>query len=169
MIVGWGWTDTEVAAVEVPQAFSPVTVYEVVAVGVMATPLLTPPVHVYVTAPLAVKVVDLPGHTPPVALLFTIARVGIPCITETVTTAAELQPAVVVPVTENAVVDVGPTTRLVLEDPVFQVWLEAPAALSVTEEPVQITGCDGVIRIPGYTVTGTVFVLMHPDPPPCTV
>ena len=41
----------------------PVTVYVLVEVGIKLTPSVTPPDHVYVVAPLALKVTDLPSQT----------------------------------------------------------------------------------------------------------
>jgi hypothetical protein len=43
---GIGWMETEMTAVELPQALKPVTTYVAETVGEKATPLVMPPVHV---------------------------------------------------------------------------------------------------------------------------
>jgi hypothetical protein len=62
--VGVGLTVIVVVAVFVqPLALVPVTVYVVVARGVNGTPFVTPPVHVYVVAPVPFSVTAVPLHT----------------------------------------------------------------------------------------------------------
>ena len=61
--------------------------------------MFTPPVQVYVTAPLAVSVVEFPGQMPPEGLLFTTFSVGVPGTTVTVIGTLELQPSGVRPLT----------------------------------------------------------------------
>ena len=72
---------TDVAAVDVPQPFWPVTVYDCVADGVKAAPFTMPLVHVYVTAPVAVSVTVLPKQV--VLVLLVIDKLGKPELTFT--------------------------------------------------------------------------------------
>jgi hypothetical protein len=66
---------------------------------------------VYVRAPLAVRVTNWFGHTPPEALeVFTTVSVGVPASTVTETTTLVVQPAVLVPTTVYEVLAVGETT-----------------------------------------------------------
>ena len=93
-----------VVALLCPQPLVPVTVYTVVAAGKKLTPFVTvdaPPAHVYVSAPLAVKVAVLPTQIPALELaVLTIDNDGTDPFTVILTDAEELHPAVLVPVTE---------------------------------------------------------------------
>src|SRR6185437_8159659 len=94
---------------------------------------LEPVFQVYVVAPAAVKFTDAPAQT---VGLFTVT-VGLATIV-TVDTALAVQPAVV-PVT---VYDVAPGVTLngLALEPVFQVYVVAPAAVKFTDEPAQAVG-----------------------------
>ena len=64
VIVGSGLTVTSLVAVFVqPLTSVPVTVYVSVPAGTNEVPLVAPPVQVYDTAPVPVKVTDAPAHT----------------------------------------------------------------------------------------------------------
>ena len=88
---------TVVVAVFVqPAALVPVTVYVAVAVGIKLTPLVIPPLQVYVVAPPPFNVTDVPAQTDDaVAVEVTVGNE----LTVIVVVAVFVQPAELVPVT----------------------------------------------------------------------
>lgn len=96
--VGEGFTVMSCVAVAVQPAVVPVTVYVVVIAGETVTgfPESDPGIHVYVVAPFAVSVVELPEHS--VVLVAETPTVG-DGVTVTSTVCVDVQPFAAVPVT----------------------------------------------------------------------
>ena len=117
---GNGFTVTLTVAVPVhPAVLVPVTVYAVVALGVIVllAPLPNPPDQLYVFAPLAVNTEVAPLHIAAgLAVAVTVGKE----FTVTLTVAVPVHPAVLVPVTEYVVVALGVTVMLAVLPPVFQ-------------------------------------------------
>ena len=64
---------------------------------------------------------------------------------------ADVQPAVLVPVTVYVVVEVGETEMLVpVKEPGIQVYVDAPLAVNVTEDPIQTEGDELLTVTVGY-------------------
>jgi len=117
---GNGFTVTLTVTVPVhPAVLVPVTVYVVVALGVtvLLAPLPNPPDQLYVFAPLAVSTEVAPLH---IAAGLAVALTDGNGFTVTLTVAVAVHPAVVVPVTEYVVVELGVTVMLAVLPPVFQ-------------------------------------------------
>src|SRR5688572_9579578 len=98
--------ETVVTAVADPQALKPVTVKFDVDPMVNGTPLLMPPVQLYVVAPCPLKAILLLGQIPPVVLVLTIVTVGV-LSTVTVMALFAIQPNALVPETAYVVLTVG--------------------------------------------------------------
>lgn len=113
--VGFGLTVKEIVLVFThPLAFVPLTVYNVVVLGVTLTllPEIEPGIHVYVTAPVDERVEELPEQILVGLALAIIVGLGIIFI---VIVLLEVQPNVFEPVTVYVVVTLGVT---VIELPV---------------------------------------------------
>ena len=82
----------------------------------------------------------------------------------TLTVAVPVHPAVLVPVTEYVVVELGVTVMLAVLPPVFQLYVFAPLAVSTEVAPLHIAAglADAVTDGNGFTVTLTVAVPVHP-------
>jgi len=82
----------------------------------------------------------------------------------TLTVAVPVHPAVVVPVTEYVVVELGVTVMLAVLPPVFQLYVFAPLAVNTEVAPLHIAAglADAVTDGNGFTVTLTVAVPVHP-------
>ena len=108
-----------VAVPEHPSDVIPVTVYVVVPVGdtVLELPLPKLCDQLYVFAPLAVNTELAPLH---IAAGLADALTDGNGFTVTLTVAVPVHPAVVVPVTEYVVVELGVTVMLAVLPPVFQ-------------------------------------------------
>ncbi len=89
----------------------------------------------------------------------------------TLTVAVPVHPAVLVPVTEYVVVELGVTVILAVLPPVFQLYVFAPLTVSTEVAPLHIAAglADALTVGNGFTVTLTVAVLVHPDAVPVTV
>ena len=105
-----------------------------------------PGVHVYVDAPLAVKVVKLPLQmvTGPEVVTFGKAF------------------TVTVPVTVYTVVETGLTVIAAVAGPVFHEYVDAPLAVIVPELPLQIVALVEVTLGKAFTVTVVLAVPVHP-------
>ena len=117
---GNGFTVTLTVAVPVhPSAVVPVTVYVVVLVGDTVLELPVPRLcdQLYVFAPLAVNTDVAPLH---IADGLADALTDGNGFTVTLTVAVPVHPAVLVPVTEYVVVELGVTVMLAVLPPVFQ-------------------------------------------------
>ena len=117
---GVGLTVIIILAVpEHPSAVVPVTVYVVVPVGdtVLELPLPKLCDQLYVFAPLAVSTEVAPLH---IAAGLADALTDGNGFTVTLTVAVPVHPAVLVPVTEYVVVELGVTVMLAVLPPVFQ-------------------------------------------------
>jgi len=88
----------------------------------------------------------------------------------TLTVAVPVHPAVLVPVTEYVVVELGVTVILAVLPPVFQLYVFAPLTVSTEVAPLHIAAglADALTVGNGFTVTLTVAVLVHPDAVPVT-
>ena len=119
-----------------------------------------PGCQVYVDAPLAVSVVELFGHTT-LFPLTVIVGIG---LTVTVIVAVFVHPAAEVPVTVYVVVDAGVTVADAVEIfPGIQLYVEAPLAVSVVEDPAQIEFVPVAVTVgSAFTVTVIVAVFVHP-------
>jgi hypothetical protein len=166
VIVAAGLTVTVATAVPVqPAAFVPVTVYEVVLVGLTEIGLVVAPVfQEYVEAPEAVNVAVAPLQI--VGELTVIVAGG---LTVTVATAVPVHPAASVPVTVYEVVLVGETEIGLVVAPVFHEYVEAPEAVNVAVAPLQIVGELTVIVAGGLIVTVATAVAEQPVVVPVTV
>ena len=136
--VGEGLTVIVTCAVPVQPAVVPVTVYVVVAAGetVIGEPLIFPGFQVYDVAPEPVSVVELPAQIVELDAVAVTVGVG---VTVTVIVAVFVHPALNVPVTVYVVVAAGETTTDVpLRFPGCQVYVVAPAPVSVVDPPEQI-------------------------------
>jgi hypothetical protein len=141
-----------------------------VAVGVKDTPLVTPPVHVYVDAPVPASVTAVPEHTVWSTPAFTIGR----GLTVTVTDAVFVHPEVV-PVTVYVVVVPGDAVTVAPVDgerPVVgdHVYVVAPEAVNVVEAPAHMAVLGLTVTVGGgRTVTVTWSVVTQPAVVPVTV
>jgi len=146
-----------------PAVLVPVTVYVVVALGVtvLLAPLPNPPDQLYVFAPLAVNTDVAPLH---IAAGLADALTDGNGFTVTLTVAVPVHPAVLVPVTEYVVVELGVTVMLAVLPPVFQLYVFAPLAVSTEVAPLHIAAglAVAVTDGNGFTVTLTVAVPEHP-------
>jgi hypothetical protein len=96
-----------------------------------------PLVHVYVSVPNAVNVIELPLQI--VALLVLRVNVGFEFTATVIADGVLKHPAILVPVTVYTVVDDGLTTVLVMLAPVFiNVYVFAPLGVKVAVLPKQI-------------------------------
>jgi hypothetical protein len=142
----------------------PVTVYVVVVVGETVTgdPLSDPGIHVYVVAPLAVMVAELPAQIVAVDVVVVTVGVGFTVI---VLVAVPVHPFAAVPVTVYVVVPAGETVTVPpLRLPGFQLYVAAPPPVSVSELPLQIVVVEDVAVTvgEGFTVIVLVAVPVHP-------
>ena len=133
-----------VAVLTQPAADVPVTVYVVLTDGDTAALAPVAPVfQVYVLAPEATKVTVGSG------------------VTDTIETAVLVHP-LVVPVTVKFVFVVGDTFNGFNNDPVFQVYVLAPEATKVPDDPAQIVVLLTAMLGNALTVTLTVLVFVQP-------
>ena len=155
---------TVLTAVAEQEPLDPVTVYDVVIIGVTTMVAVVAPVfHVYVEAPLAVMVAEVPAQV--VAELA--ATVGVE-VTVIVAVLSLVQ-LLTVPLTVYVVVDPGLCEIPAELDPVFHVYDVAPLAVSVAVFPEQILA-EFTLMV-GVLITVTVVVLMFEQLPvePVTV
>jgi len=115
----------------------------------------------YVFAPLAVNTELAPLH---IAAGLAVAVTDGNGFTVTLTVAVPVHPAVVVPVTEYVVVELGVTVMLAVLPPVFQLYVFAPLAVNTEVAPLHIAAglADALTDGNGFTVTLTVAVPVHP-------
>jgi hypothetical protein len=164
VIIGNGLTVTVATAVAEQPVEVPVTVYEVVDIGVTEIGFVDAPVdHEYESAPLAVSSALSPSQI--VGELTVIIGSE---LTVTVATAVAEQP-VEVPVTVYEVVEVGVTEIGFVEAPVDQEYESAPVAVKSALSPEQIVGELTVIIGNGLTVTVATAVAEQPVEVPVTV
>ena len=150
-------TVTVTCAVDEQPAVVPVTVYVVVVAGEteIGEPLMLPGIQLYDVAPLPVSVVEEPAQM--VGLEAVAVTVGVG-LTVTVMVAVDAHPGPSVPVTVYVVVVAGDTvTGLPLMLPGIQLYVVAPAAVSVVDPPEQIglVEAEAVTFGAGPTVTVT--------------
>ena len=143
----------------------PITEYTVLAGGIKATPLVAAGLHVYVWAPAAFSVMELPEQT---TALFTEAVMIGKALTVTCTVArlVLVQPVrVLVPVTEYVALSVG-ENEVPLGAGGFQVYVSAPLPVSERELPMQTAGVLAAAETTGrlltVIVTAATLVLAHP-------
>jgi len=124
-----------------PAALVPVTVYVVVALGVtvLLAPLPNPPDQLYVFAPLAVNTELSPLH---IADGLAVAATDGNGFTVTLTVAVPVHPTLLDPVTVYVVLLVGVTVMLAVLPPVFQLYVLAPLAVNVDDDPEHIVAGD---------------------------
>jgi hypothetical protein len=161
---GLGTTNTGTTAVLVQPPLLPVTVKEVVVLGVTTTvdPDIFPGFHVKLAAPAAVKVTLFPIQTGVGDAEAIIVGVG---ITNNVWVVEFLQPNTLAPNTVNMVVLDGLTVTVApLRLPGIQVNVAAPEAVKVAVLPLQIrVGEAEVVSVgKGLTVNVNVVLLLHP-------
>ena len=162
--VGEGFTVITRVAVPVQPAVVPVTVYVVVIAGETVTevPVNDPGIQLYVVAPLAVIVVELPEQI--VVLVAVVVTVGLG-VTLTVTVCVLVQPLTAVPVTVYVVVPAGLTvTGDPVSDPGIHAYVDAPPPVSVVLLPAQIVELPALAVTVGvvFTVTVRVPVVVQP-------
>lgn len=167
VVVTVGAAFTVIVRVDVlvhPLALVPVTVYVVVVVGDTVTdePVKLPGIQLYVEAPLALSVVELPAQI--VVLEAVVVTVGVG-LTVIVRVDVFVQPFAAVPVTVYVVEDVGDT---VTDEPVklpgIQLYVEAPLAFNVVELPAQIVVFEAVVVTVGNGLTVMVRVAVFVQP-----
>jgi hypothetical protein len=143
-----------------PLASVPVTVYEPVAAGVKETPSVTPPVQLYVDAPLPVSVTLLPAQ---MLLALALAVTKGRGLTVIVTDAVFVQPAPFEPVTVYVAVIGGMNDTPSLTPPVHE-YVVAPPPVSVTLPPSQTIVAVALAVTLGSapTVTVTLVVFVQP-------
>ena len=128
----------------------------VVVPGVTVTgdPVSDPGIQLYVDAPVALSVVELPEQS--VVVPDDAVTVG-EVLTVMACVAVAVQPLAAVPVTVYVVVDAGVTdTGDPVSDPGIQLYVDAPVALSVVELPEQS------VVVPEEAVTvGEVFTVIN--------
>lgn len=153
LTVGSEFTVKVVTAVlEQPVAAAvPVTVYAVVDAGpTEIVEVVAPVFHEYVEAPVAVIVVLFPKQIAGLAAL-TVSTGS--AFTDMLFTAMLLHDVTAsVPETEYEVVEAGLTEMLAVVGPVFQVYVPAPLAVSVTDLPTQIK-----VELAEMATTGRAF------------
>lgn len=157
-------TVTEIVSVSIQVPLAPVTVYVVGTAGETTTalPVREPGIHVYVVAPVAVKVALFPLQTV-VAVLLTLT-VGVVLTVRLTVRVTEQLP--LDPVTEYTVVEVGFTTmEEVVKEPGIQVQLVAPLADKVEEAPEQIEVGEAVAITVGDGLTVIVIVSVSVQEP----
>jgi hypothetical protein len=162
VIVGIGFTVTVIELVDVhPAALVPVTVYVVVASGVNATPLLTPPLQTYVAAPPPLSVVLFPSQSGFKDAAAVTVGIG---FTVTVIELVDVHPAALVPVTVYVVVATG-VNAIPLLIPPLQTYVAAPPPFSVVLFPSQSGFKDAVAVTVGIGLTVMVIVEVPVQPP----
>jgi hypothetical protein len=163
VMFGNGATNTFTMVVELQVPIDPVTVNEVVVLGVTTAvdPTIAPGFQVKEVAPAALRVALLPKQTTVGVVVALIVGVG---VTNTGRTAEFVQPAALAPITVKLVEEVGAT---VTEDPTrfpgFQVNDVAPLAVNVALLPLQISvGLTATVSVgTGFTTMLKVATLVH--------
>jgi ribosomal protein L21E len=152
---------TVVVAVFVqPAALVPVTVYVAVAVGIKLTPLVIPPLQVYVDAPPPFNETDVPAQTDDaVAVEVTVGN----RFTVIVVVAVFVQPAELVPVTVYVAVEVGIKLTPFVTPP-LQAYVVAPPPFNVSDVPAQTDEALGLAVTIGNRFTVIVFVAVFVQP-----
>lgn len=167
--VGVEATATAKVCVLVQPLVVPVTVYVVFELGATARlePGKLPGIQVYVLAPFAVSVVELPLHTEEAPETETL---GMACTVIGSVVVAEQVP--LVPVSVYVVEAAGVTViEVVVRLPGCQVYVLAPLAVSVVDVPAQIvfSEADAATEGVAFTVTVSVRVSVQPPVVPTTV